>query len=75
MMINKRLIRLCEHSKKYMFLTVLANWVALLCNISIILWIGQFINSLLKGQTPTALSFLSLAILSCWSFYQQPILW
>ncbi len=62
MMINKRLIRLCEHSKKYMFLTVLANWVALLCNISIILWIGQFINSLLKGQTPTALSFLSLAI-------------
>lgn len=62
MMINKRLIRLCEHSKKYMFLTVLANWMALLCNISIILWIGQFINSLLKGQTPTALSFLSLAI-------------
>lgn len=62
MMINKRLIRLCEHSKKYMVLTVLANWVALLCNISIILWIGQFIDGLLKEQTPTALSFLSLAI-------------
>lgn len=63
MMINKRLIRLCEHSKKYMVLTVLMNWLALLCNISIILWIGQFINGLLSGATVSLLSTLPLVLL------------
>lgn len=62
-MINKRLIRLCEHSKKYMVLTVLMNWIALLCNISIILWIGQFINDLLNGAPVAFLSFLPLVLL------------
>ena len=62
-MINKRLIRLCEHSKKYMVLTVLMNWLALLCNISIILWIGQFINNLLSGTTVSLLSALPLVLL------------
>ena len=63
MIINKRLIRLCEHSKKYMVLTVLMNWLALLCNISIILWIGQFINGLLSGATVSLLSALPLVLL------------
>lgn len=48
MMINKRLINLCDESKKYIKFTILANWVASLCNILIILFIGSFINLLFK---------------------------
>ena len=62
MMINKRLIGLCEESKKYMILTVVANWIALLCNISIILWIGQFINKLIVHEEVSLLSMLSLIL-------------
>lgn len=51
MMINKRLISLCEESKKFIGLTVLMNWIALLCNIMIILFVGNFINSILH-RTP-----------------------
>ena len=45
-MINKRLIGLCKESKKYIGLTILANWVAIICNIIIILIIGNFINNI-----------------------------
>ena len=62
MMINKRLIGLCEESKKYMILTVVANWIALLCNISIILWIGQFINKLILHEEVSLLSMLLLIL-------------
>lgn len=48
MMINKRLIKLCEDSKKYIALTVLASWISIICNILIILLIGQFINTVYK---------------------------
>ena len=51
MMINKRLINLCKDSKKYIVLTVLANWVSVLCNIGIIFLIGNFINSVYLGNT------------------------
>lgn len=44
MMINKRLIKLCEDSKKYIALTVLSSWISIMCNILIVLMIGQFIN-------------------------------
>lgn len=44
MMINKRLINLCKDSKKYIILTVLANWIAVLCNIAIIILLGNIIN-------------------------------
>ena len=44
MMINKRLINLCSQSKKYIGLTILVNWLAIICNIIIIFLIGQFIN-------------------------------
>ena len=44
MMINKRLINICEGSKKYIALTVLTSWISIICNILIILLIGQFIN-------------------------------
>lgn len=49
-MINKRLINLCKDSKKYVALTVLANWISVLCNIIIIILIGQFINKVSTGD-------------------------
>ena len=49
-MINKRLINLCKDSKKYIALTILANWIAVLCNIVIIILIGQFINKIYLGE-------------------------
>lgn len=51
MMINKRLINLCDKSKKYIGLTILSNWVAILCNIAIIFFIGEFINQLFKFKS------------------------
>ena len=50
MMINKRLINLCKDSKKYIALTILVNWMAVLCNIVTILLIGQFINKSYLGN-------------------------
>lgn len=50
MMINKRLINLCTDSKKYIGLTVLANWISVLCNIGIIVLIGFFINKISIGE-------------------------
>ncbi|MPQ43509.1 ABC transporter ATP-binding protein/permease [Clostridium tarantellae] len=50
MMINKRLIGLCEESKKYIGLTVLVSWISILCNILIVFLIGQFINKLYLGE-------------------------
>lgn len=50
MMINKRLINLCDESKKYVLLTVLVNWIAILCNILIVLLIGKFINRIYLGE-------------------------
>ena len=49
-MINKRLIGLCKESKKYIGLTILANWVAIICNIITILIIGNFINNIYLGN-------------------------
>ena len=50
MMINKRLINLCKESKKYIALTILVNWISVLCNIITIILIGQFINKIYIGQ-------------------------
>ena len=49
MMINKRLINLCSQSKKYIVLTILVNWIAIMCNIITIILIGQFINKVYIG--------------------------
>lgn len=51
MMINKRLINICEDSKKYIGLTVFVSWVSIVCNILIVLLVGQFINKVYLGQT------------------------
>lgn len=50
MMINKRLINLCSDSKKYVALTVLMNWIAIVCNIVIILLIGSGLDRIYKNQ-------------------------
>lgn len=49
MMINKRLINLCSQSKKYIGLTILVNWLAIICNIITIFLVGQFINKVYMG--------------------------
>ena len=50
MMINKRLINYCQESKKYIVMTVLANWISLICNIGIIVIVGDFIGRLFLGE-------------------------
>ena len=50
MMINKRLINLCSQSKKYIGLTILTNWISIICNIITIILIGQFINKVYIGK-------------------------
>ena len=64
MMINKRLINICNESKKYIALTVLTNWIATLCNIITVIFIGQFINKLflyknLNLKNENVIDFLS----------------
>ena len=49
-MINKRLINLCSQSKKYIGLTILTNWISIICNIITIILIGQFINKVYIGK-------------------------
>lgn len=50
MMINKRLINICKDSKKYIALTILVNWISVLCNIITIILVGQFINQIYLGE-------------------------
>ncbi|MEG0352087.1 MAG: ABC transporter ATP-binding protein/permease [Cellulosilyticaceae bacterium] len=63
MMINKRLIDLCEQTKKYIMLTVFMNWIALLCNIMIILSIGYFVTQLIGGGQVSAGLFALVPVL------------
>lgn len=63
MMINKRLINYCEESKKYIFFTVFANWISLICNIAIIVMVGDFIGKLYENNTaPIGISRILLLI-------------
>ena len=63
-MINRRLINLCKDSKKYIALTILANWIAVLCNIVIIILIGQFINKIYLGEKLNIINGNILAAMS-----------
>lgn len=49
-MMNKRLIAMCDESKKYMGLTILCSWVGIVCNIVIVWLIGQLINRMVEGE-------------------------
>ena len=44
MMINKRLINLCNESKKYIALTVFSSLMTTVCNLGMVLLIGKIIN-------------------------------
>ncbi|XTR36759.1 ABC transporter ATP-binding protein/permease [Paraclostridium tenue] len=45
-MINKRLFSLSKESQKYVYLTVLMNWISIICNIGIVLFVGNIIDKL-----------------------------
>lgn len=49
MMVDKRLLNLCSDSKKYIFLTVLMNWIAIVCNIAIVMIIGKTLDYIRLG--------------------------
>ncbi|SUY46190.1 multidrug resistance protein 1 [Clostridium putrefaciens] len=51
MMVDKRLLNLCEDSKRYIMLTVLMNWISLACNIFIIFTLGNFIDLIYKKES------------------------
>lgn len=63
MMINKRLISTCRESKKYIALTVLINWISILCNIAMVFIIGNVINEFSKGRPMEEYSFIILGII------------
>ncbi|MGL4796644.1 MAG: ABC transporter ATP-binding protein/permease [Paraclostridium sp.] len=48
-MVNKRLLSLCDDSKKYVGMTVLMNWISIICNIAIVIYIGNMIDKLYKN--------------------------
>ena len=49
-MVNKRLLSLCEDSKKWVFMTVLMNWISIICNIAIVVYIGNVIDKLYNND-------------------------
>ena len=49
-MFKKRLLELCNSSKKWIAMTVLMNWISIICNILVILFIGNTIDSLIKSE-------------------------
>ena len=63
MMLDKRLINLCSESKRYIKLTVLMNWISMICNTFIILLLGNFINSLYKKEEINLIKYIPLVIL------------
>lgn len=64
MMINKRLINYCSESKKYIALTVLCNWISLLCNIGIIAIVGIYVGNVFKGDLDKNYGVLILTLVS-----------
>ena len=49
-MFKKRLLELCNSSKKWIGLTVLMNWISIICNILVILFIGNTIDKLINSN-------------------------
>ncbi|MGL4911526.1 MAG: ABC transporter ATP-binding protein/permease [Romboutsia sp.] len=65
-MINKRLLSLSDKSKKWVGLTVLMNWISIICNIGIILFVGNIINDIYNNELNYNMSiyiFLGIMIL------------
>lgn len=49
-MVNKRLLSLCDDSKKWVAMTVLMNWISIICNIAIVVYIGNVIDKLYNND-------------------------
>lgn len=68
-MVDKRLIKEMNHSFKYVLLSVLVQWFALLCNVAIIFGVAHIIENLLRFSSMESFSmpmFLMLiALLIC----------
>ncbi|EKO1911266.1 ABC transporter ATP-binding protein/permease [Clostridium botulinum] len=62
MMLDKRLMNLCSESKKYVKLTVLMNWISMICNASVIILLGKFINCVYKGDKVNLIKYTPLVI-------------
>lgn len=62
MMLDKRLINLCSESKKYVKLTVLMNWISMICNTSVIILLGKFINCVYKEDKVNLIKYTPLVI-------------
>ena len=49
-MFKKRLLELCNSSKKWIAMTVLMNWISIICNIAIVVYIGNVIDKLYNND-------------------------
>lgn len=49
-MFSKRLLSICDSSKKWIGLTVLMNWISIICNIALIIFIGTTVDKLINGN-------------------------
>lgn len=49
-MFKKRLLELCLSSKKWIAMTVLMNWISIICNILVVLFIGNMIDKLINSN-------------------------
>ncbi len=63
-MFNKRLLSICDSSKKWIGLTVLMNWISIICNIALILFIGKTIDKLMNGNLNLNMISTSLFIIA-----------
>ena len=63
-MFNKRLLSVCDSSKKWIGLTVLMNWISIICNIALILFIGTTIDKLMSGNLELNMMSTSIFIVA-----------
>lgn len=63
-MFNKRLLSICDSSKKWIRLTVLMNWISIVCNISLILFIGSTVDKLISGNLDLNIISTSIFIIA-----------
>ena len=49
-MVNKRLLSLYEDSKKWISMTVLMNWISIIFNIAIVVYLGNVVDKLYNNN-------------------------
>ena len=63
-MVSKRLLSLCDDSKKWVAMTVLMNWISIICNIGIIVYIGNVVDKLVNNDFNINILFSSIFIIA-----------